>query len=233
MQEAIETKTVPHCVDADCNGLVKPEIVFFGEQLPSAFFDNRSLPAQADLAIVMGTSLSVHPFASLPQLCEDETPRLLINQEKVGDLGGRPDDVLLLEACDSGVRKLAEACGWLEELEALWATTAPAEDAAPKEPVKRSRDELLEDEVEKLTREVEENLRLGKEQHEWLEKHVDNKLARKQDDEEEKTESAPGLQPADDPDSKKMAPVASPGTTKTDPGGGLGHVFPHMKKPSL
>jgi len=232
MQEAIETKTVPHCLDTSCNGLVKPEIVFFGEQLPSAFFDNRHLPGQADLAIVMGTSLSVQPFASLPQLCEDETPRLLINQEKVGDLGGRPDDVLLLEACDSGVRKLAEACGWLEELEALWATTAPAEVAAPKEPVKKSCDELLEDEVEKLTREVEENLRLGKAQHEWLEKHVDNKLARKQDEEFE-AECASGLLPADDPDSKKMAPVASPSTTKTDPGGDLGHVFPHMKKPSL
>ena len=232
MQEAIETKTVPHCLDTSCNGLVKPEIVFFGEQLPSAFFNNRHLPSEADLAIVMGTSLSVHPFASLPQLCEDKTPRLLMNQEKVGDLGGRPDDVLLLEACDSGVRKLAEACGWLEELEALWATTAPDEVAAPKEPVKKSRDELLEDEVEKLTREVEENLRLGKAQHEWLEKHVDNKLARKQD-EDLKAERTPGLQPADDPDSKKMAPVASPSTTKTDPGGDLGHVFPHMKKPSL
>ncbi|KAI2486258.1 NAD-dependent deacetylase sirtuin-2 [Pyrenophora tritici-repentis] len=232
MQEAIETKTVPHCLDPSCNGLVKPEIVFFGEQLPSAFFDNRHLPSQADLAIVMGTSLSVHPFASLPQLCEDETPRLLINQEKVGDLGGRADDVLLLEACDSGVRKLAEACGWLEELEELWATTAPAEDAAPKEPVKKSRDELLEDEVEKLTREVEENLRLGKAQQDWLDKHVDNKLARKQEDKDTK-ESASGPQPTDDPDSKKMAPVASPGATKTDPGGDLDHVFPHMKKPSL
>ncbi|CAA9957061.1 NAD-dependent deacetylase sirtuin-2 [Pyrenophora teres f. maculata] len=232
MQEAIEIKTVPRCLDTSCNGLVKPEIVFFGEQLPSDFFNNRHLPSQADLAIVMGTSLSVHPFASLPQLCEEETPRLLINQEKVGDLGGRPDDVLLLEACDSGVRKLAEACGWLEELEALWATTAPAEDVAPKEPVKKSRDELLEDEVEKLTREVEENLRLGKAQQDWLDNHVDNKLARKQED-EDTTESVSGPQPTDDPDSKKMAPVASPGATKTDPGGDLGHVFPHMKKPSL
>ena len=233
MHEAIQNKSVPHCVDASCNGLVKPDIVFFGEQLPSDFFDNRDLPAEADLCIVMGTSLSVHPFASLPQICEDKTPRLLINSERVGDMGSRADDVLLLEDCDSGVRKLAEACGWLEELEALWATTAPAEDAlAPKEQVKKSRDELLEDEIEKLTKEVDNTLKLGKAQHEWLETHVDNKLARKQEEENgEGVKSS--LQPTSDPDSKTLAPVASPGETKSDPGGGLGHVFPHMNKPSL
>ncbi|USP74967.1 uncharacterized protein yc1106_02241 [Curvularia clavata] len=233
MHEAIQNKSVPRCVDDSCNGLVKPDIVFFGEQLPSAFFDNRDLPAEADLCIVMGTSLSVHPFASLPQLCEDQTPRLLINSERVGDMGSRADDVLLLEDCDSGVRKLAEACGWLEDLEALWATTAPAEDSlAPKEPVKKSRDELLEDEIEKLTKEVDNTLKLGKAQHEWLENHVDNKLARKQ--EESKEESVKShLEPAKDPESKTLAPVASSGETKSDSGGGLGHIFPHMKKPSL
>jgi NAD-dependent histone deacetylase SIR2 len=229
MNEAIQNKSVPRCVDSSCNGLVKPEIVFFGEQLPSAFFENRSLPAQADLCIVMGTSLSVHPFASLPQLCEDETPRLLINSEKVGDMGERPDDVLLLEDCDSGVRKLAEACGWANELEALWATTAPTEEpAAPKEDVKKSHDELLEDEVDKLTREVEENLRLNQAEHEWLESHVDNKLARKPEDDQDRDSSTTERQPTVDAASR-----ASPSETKTDPGGGLGHVFPHMNKSSL
>ncbi|EOA84570.1 uncharacterized protein SETTUDRAFT_91061, partial [Exserohilum turcica Et28A] len=234
MHDAIENKSVPRCLDAECNGLVKPEIVFFGEQLPSSFFDNRDLPAEADLCIVMGTSLSVHPFASLPQLCRDKTPRLLINQERVGDMGSRADDVLLLEDCDAGVRKLADACGWLDELEALWATTAPAgEPAAPKEQVKKSRDELLEDEIEKLTKEVDANLKLGKAQYEWLENHIDNKLARKQDDEAKQESAKSGLQPNTDPDSKTLAPIASPGETTADPGADLGHVFPHLKKPSL
>ncbi|RYN77419.1 NAD-dependent protein deacetylase hst2-1 [Alternaria tenuissima] len=232
MNEAIRDKSVPHCVDSSCNGLVKPEIVFFGEQLPSAFFDNRSLPAQADLCIVMGTSLSVHPFASLPQLCEDQTPRLLINSERVGDMGQRTDDVLLLEDCDSGVRKLAEACGWLGELEALWATTAPVSEedpVAPKEEVKKSHDELLEDEVEKLTREVEENLRLNQAEHEWLDNHVDNKLARKHEEVQVGDRSATEFQPTVDPESR-----TGPSESKTNPGGGgLAHVFPHMNKSSL
>ena len=47
-------------------GLVKPDIVFFGESLPERFFQymNRDF-SQADLLIVMGTSLTVQPFASL------------------------------------------------------------------------------------------------------------------------------------------------------------------------
>jgi NAD-dependent histone deacetylase SIR2 len=226
MREAITKHWVPHCLDLSCNGLVKPDIVFFGEQLPSSFFDNRDLPAQADLALVMGTSLSVAPFSSLPSLCRDRTPRVLINSEQVGDMGSRADDVLLLEDCDAGVRKLAEACGWLDELEALWAETARPEDkASAEEKPKKNRDELLQDEIDKLTKDVESTLKLGKSQHEWLENHIDRKIARKQEDDEKQVKGE-NLRPPDDPESRVLALVAKEG-------GGLGHVFPHMKKPSL
>jgi NAD-dependent histone deacetylase SIR2 len=81
---------VPHCTVPQCNGLVKPDIVFFGEALPEAFFKNRHMfPAMADLVIVMGTSLSVHPFASLPQFASEGVPRVLINKEIVGDFGSQ------------------------------------------------------------------------------------------------------------------------------------------------
>jgi NAD+-dependent protein deacetylase SIR2 len=75
MKKAIQNKDVPHCLIPQCNGLVKPDIVFFGEQLPEAFLRNVSLLPAADLCIVMGTSLSVHPFASLPSLCSEGVPR--------------------------------------------------------------------------------------------------------------------------------------------------------------
>lgn len=184
MKVAIHEKSVPHCREENCDGLVKPEIVFFGEQLPEEFLMNKGLPAEADLCIIMGTSLSVFPFAALPQFCTESTPRVLINQEQVGSIGSRTDDVCILGDCDSGVRKLAEACGWLEELEKLWAKTSP--DQKPlteKQKAKKSRDEKLQDEVEQLTREVEESLKLGEAQHKWLENHVDNKFAQvKQED---------------------------------------------------
>jgi hypothetical protein len=162
MKEAIHKKQVPHCVRETCNGLVKPDIVFFGEPLPRDFFQNSNLPIHADLCIIMGTSLTVHPFASLPSLCAPGTPRILINLEQVGGLGSRPDDVLLLGDCDTGVRKLADACGWLDELEALWAKTGP-EQGKPVNKEKKRRDEEFQAEVDKITREVEETLRLNEE----------------------------------------------------------------------
>ncbi|KIW10776.1 hypothetical protein PV08_10075 [Exophiala spinifera] len=159
MREVVGRKEVPHCVNKSCGGLVKPDIVFFGEQLPEAFFRNRSLPAKADLAIIMGTSLTVQPFASLPAFVGETTPRVLINLEKVGGLGSRPDDVLLLGDCDAGVRRFADALGWREELEELWETTNPSRDRqVPQEP--KSRQEALDDEIEKLTKDIDASLKL-------------------------------------------------------------------------
>ncbi len=45
---------------------MKPDIVFFGEALPDRFhrLASRDLP-ECDLLIIMGTSLTVHPFAGL------------------------------------------------------------------------------------------------------------------------------------------------------------------------
>ncbi|KAJ5585405.1 NAD-dependent protein deacetylase hst2-1 [Penicillium hispanicum] len=157
MHALVHKSEVPHC--KECNGLVKPDIVFFGESLPTEFFDNHTLPAAADLCIVMGTSLSVQPFSSLPSMCKEGTPRVLINMERVGGMGSRPDDVLLLGDCDAGVRRFARAMGWEEELEALWEETNPdpksrEEENAPP----RTRDERLLDEVERLTEEIDRTL---------------------------------------------------------------------------
>ncbi|KAF2640123.1 putative SIR2 family histone deacetylase [Massarina eburnea CBS 473.64] len=228
MQKAIREKEVPKCLQKGCRGLVKPEIVFFGESLPQEFFVQQWLPEEADLCIVMGTSLSVAPFSGLPEKCREVTPRLLINSEQVGAMGSRADDVLLLEDCDSGVRKLAEACGWLEELESLWAETAKGRPKGkPKKKVeesKKTRDELLQDEVDKLTKEVEHSLKLVDDQHKWLANHVDNKFARIQ----ESTEDV-SLVPKPTEEAK-AAPESKSETTE----GGLQHVYPWIdKKPSL
>jgi NAD+-dependent protein deacetylase SIR2 len=167
MKKAVETGEVPHCTVPQCNGLVKPDIVFFGEALPETFFQNRHVPAMADLVIVMGTSLSVQPFASLPQFASEGVPRVLINKEIVGDFGSRPDDVIVLGDCDEGVRRLADALGWGDELEGEWLKVGGKvkENEATKLQEQRqtmSQDEILEAEIEKLTGEVDAALTLSK-----------------------------------------------------------------------
>ncbi|ERF74932.1 NAD-dependent protein deacetylase hst2-1 [Endocarpon pusillum Z07020] len=173
MKKAVQEREVPRCLRKTCNGLVKPDIVFFGEALPEAFHRNRTLPAAADLAIIMGTSLSVQPFASLPSYVREETPRILINLERVGGLGSRADDVLLLGECDAGVRKLADALGWLDELEDLWQRTTPSEhDQKEHQLPLKTRDEKLEEEVDQLTRDIDQTLKLSKDHHSWLGNHL-------------------------------------------------------------
>ncbi|CAK7273072.1 Sir2 histone deacetylase Hst2 [Sporothrix epigloea] len=121
MREHVRDARVPRCTQPGCGALVKPDIVFFGESLPSRFHELGRLPAtDADLILVLGTSLTVYPFAGLPTMAPAHVPRVLLNREAVGDLGSRADDVLALSSCDAGVRKLADALGWREELEKRW-----------------------------------------------------------------------------------------------------------------
>ncbi|KAK7915064.1 hypothetical protein PG985_012767 [Apiospora marii] len=147
MPPFIEKGEPPRCKVDGCGGLVKPDIVFFGEQLPSAFFDNRHVPEEGDLVLILGTSLTVHPFASLPDMAFEQTPRVLFNKERVGTLGHRADDVICLGDCDSGIRKLADELGWRDELERLWRGMVGDEEAdrqLQQTHVKQEKDEEME-----------------------------------------------------------------------------------------
>lgn len=246
MRATVGKGDVPHCLTSECNGLVKPDIVFFGEQLPEEFFSSRYLSASADLCIVMGTSLTVQPFAGLPQTCSQGVPRILINKEIVGGLGSRPDDVLLLGDCDDGVRRLASALGWLDELEKLWAVTSPVaymEKGHPQQT--RTADEVMEDEITKLTADVDQTLKVSHDHTAWLQKHLEKKhLATYEDqkppdvgedDDRETTLDTPKTDHSGHHD--KPAPQAVTSASQGDRDGQSGelqHVFPHFaKKPSL
>ncbi|KAK8075308.1 NAD-dependent deacetylase sirtuin-2 [Apiospora hydei] len=134
-----------------------PDIVFFGEQLPSAFFDNRDVPSESDLVLILGTSLTVHPFASLPDMAREVTPRVLFNKERVGTLGHRADDVICLGDCDSGVRKLADELGWRDELERLWRGMVGDEEA-DRQMQQSNVEREMDDEMERLVQGVADRL---------------------------------------------------------------------------
>ena len=67
-----------------CNCYLRPAVTFFGEPLPSYFEKSLSVLTECDLLLVMGTSLSVYPVASLPNMVDPLTVRMLFNNETRG-----------------------------------------------------------------------------------------------------------------------------------------------------
>lgn len=96
----------------DDSGVMKPDIIFFGEPLPP-HVDNcmESDVNQADLVLVLGTSMKVNPIASLPRLFRDDVPRILVNREVVN----YEFDVELMGDCDVVVHHLRSALGWNDD----------------------------------------------------------------------------------------------------------------------
>lgn len=72
----------PRC--EECDGLLKPDVVLFGEQLPEhALLQAHALAEKADVFMVVGSSLSVEPAASLPHTAaEYGATMVLVNLER-------------------------------------------------------------------------------------------------------------------------------------------------------
>jgi len=90
--EKLESLDVPRC--DDCNGLIRPNIVFFGENLPQdALREAIELSSKASLMIVLGSSLVVYPAAELPLITVRSGGKLVIV-----NLGETPfDDIATLK----------------------------------------------------------------------------------------------------------------------------------------
>ncbi|XP_011384315.1 NAD-dependent protein deacetylase sirtuin-3, mitochondrial isoform X2 [Pteropus vampyrus] len=110
---------VPRC--SVCTGIVKPDIVFFGEPLPQRFLLHVVDFPMADVLLILGTSLQVEPFASLSEAVRNSVPRVLINRDAVGPLAWCPRsrDVVQLGDLVHSVEKLVELLGWTEEMKDL------------------------------------------------------------------------------------------------------------------
>lgn len=66
----------PRC---SCGGVLKPDVVLFGEQLPGATIQRgRSLARESDVFLAIGSSLAVEPAASLPRLAASNGATLAV-----------------------------------------------------------------------------------------------------------------------------------------------------------
>jgi len=92
INERIKNDKIYYC--PVCNGPCKPNVVFYGENLPVRFFEklDECRKNYINLIIIMGTSLKVHPFVSIPYLVNPKADIIVFNMEKVGEY---PYDSLL------------------------------------------------------------------------------------------------------------------------------------------
>ncbi|KAI6030419.1 Sir2 family histone deacetylase Hst2 [Pisolithus orientalis] len=159
MKKAIREEEIPRC--EGCGGLAKPGIVFFGESLPNKFHSSIPLLQEADLLIVIGTSLTVYPFASLVDCVPEDCPRVLINLVEVGDFD-KPDDLVFTGKCDEIVRALCQELGWEDELDETWAETAMgAEGVEVAGSSDKAAEEKIESELEQVRKDLENVLNVS------------------------------------------------------------------------
>ncbi|PVI08444.1 SIR2-domain-containing protein [Periconia macrospinosa] len=92
-------------------GIMKPDITFFGEQLPNDFFDRLKEHdrEKVDLVVVMGTSMKVAPVSEIPNFLPQDVPQIFISRDPIHHINF---DINLLGDCDVIVAELARRAGW-------------------------------------------------------------------------------------------------------------------------
>ena len=77
LEKFLEDGKVPHC--AECNGVIKPNVILFGEQLPIVQLQNaKKVARSSDLMLVIGSSLEVAPASDIPVIAKQHGARVVI-----------------------------------------------------------------------------------------------------------------------------------------------------------
>lgn len=100
---------VPHGAKAADGSLLRPWIVWFGEPVPR-MAEAAEAAGQADVFVIIGTSLNVYPAAGLVRYVRPSAPVWLIDPKEVSVPGHRPVEVIR-EVASKGVEELVRRLG--------------------------------------------------------------------------------------------------------------------------
>ena len=109
----------PRC--QKCDGLLKPDAVFFGEPIPSKALMVSDLQSQkCDYLLVIGTSLQVYPAAQIPITVKMRNPSATIVEvnREASALNREVTDLLLLGSAGEIMTKIVDALETLIKEEA-------------------------------------------------------------------------------------------------------------------
>lgn len=139
LMDVIRAGEIPTCANMSCRGVLKPEITFFGELLDDRVSTSVTKDRlEADLLLVIGTSLKVSPVAEIPGFLPSHIPQVVINKTALKKKALRSNkhkqkttkgtetttadtdtadatrafDLTLLGDCDEIVEQICELAGW-------------------------------------------------------------------------------------------------------------------------
>lgn len=99
LQRFMQVGDMPCC--DKCGGVLKPNVILFGEQLPVRVFNEARKQAMAsDLLLVVGSSLEMAPVADLPMLAYENGARIVIVNNEPTHIDHLADAVINADVVD-------------------------------------------------------------------------------------------------------------------------------------
>ena len=123
--ENSQSLKLPQCSICPEKGWIKPDITFFGEDMPCEYDEKiKEDCPKADLCLIMGTSLMVLDVCLLPNFVPKTCPRVVINMEPVGifnefsffDEEDSGRDIFYPAKTDDACLEIADALDWKDIL---------------------------------------------------------------------------------------------------------------------
>ena len=76
--ELVLTEEPPRCLHINCNGLLKPDFIFFGEGIPTDAYESSIQAAKnADVFILIGTTGEIMPASQIPYLAKQNGAKII------------------------------------------------------------------------------------------------------------------------------------------------------------
>lgn len=106
-------KAPPRCA---CGGVYKPGFVFFGEGIPpEAYETSFHAASEADLCLVMGSTGSVYPAASIPRLVKSRGGRVIEVNPEPSEFTDTISDVFIPLGAAEALRRIDAALRGIEQ----------------------------------------------------------------------------------------------------------------------
>ena len=95
-----------------CNGILKPDFVFFGEGIPSGAYTRSIYEAEtSDVFLIIGTTGEVMPASLIPQMAKRNGAGIIEVNPNESNFTGVITDVFLREKAVAGMQNLMEELG--------------------------------------------------------------------------------------------------------------------------